>query len=326
MAGWCITRLLEDGHEVVTTVRGPGREAEVRATIEAAHGSTARLEVATADLLSDDGWDEAMAGCEHVLHVASPLASGADPEEIVATARDGTLRVVAAAERAGVQRLVITSSCAAATPDAAQLTGSVDESCWTDVDEPGLSPYRRSKVVAERAAWDFVEQRGGPELVTILPAAVFGPSLSAGSIGSLRVIGSLLDGSAIALPRLGFEVVDVRDVAAAHLLALEAPAAAGQRFIVAGELLWFADIARILREHLGAAGGRVPRDELTDDDFRAITELSPELKNLLPLLGRELRHSAANARSILGWQPRPAVETVVDSARCLLDLGVIDGA
>jgi len=149
IAGWCIMRLGEAGHDVVATIRAPEREPEVRA----AAGDDVRLECATADLTGDGGWDEAMAGCDYVLHVASPLsAPGDDADAIVSLARDGTRRVLAAAARAGAKRVVVTSSCAAATPSASQLSGVVDESCWTDADEPGLSPYRRSKTLAERTA------------------------------------------------------------------------------------------------------------------------------------------------------------------------------
>jgi dihydroflavonol-4-reductase len=321
IAGWCIADLLDADHEVVATIRSPEREPEVRAAIDAGTEASARLALATVDLLADDGWDDALTGCEYVLHVASPLsADGQDPDELIAVACAGTRRVLAAAERAGVARFVLTSSGAAATPHSSQLSGTVDETIWTDADEPGLSPYRRSKVLAERAAWDHVARSGsGIELTTILPAAVFGPARSSAALGSLQLIAALLDGSAIAIPHLGFEVVDVRDVAAAHLLAMTKPGAAGERFIVSGELLWFGEVAEILRAQLGADASAVPTVALTDDDFRAIAQTSPQLATLLPLLGRELRHSAAKAERVLGWRPRPAVDTIVDSARCLLE-------
>ena len=202
------------------------------------------------------------------------------------------------------------------------MTGTVDETCWTDADEPGLAPYRRSKVLAERAAWEFVADQSTPmELTTVLPASVFGPALSLLSMSSLNVIAGLLDGSTPALPRLGFEVVDVRDVAAAHLLAMTAPARPGERFIVAGELLWFADIAGDLaRAHLGPAAQKVTTASLPDDVLRSLAEANPELQSLLPLLGRELRHSSAKARDRLGWKPRPAVETIIESGRSILAL------
>ena len=216
VAGWCIVQLLESGHDVVATVRTPERDREVRASLDDHGGDSSRLHFALADLESDPGWDDAMSGCDYVLHVASPLSvDGGDADSIVSVAREGTLRVLGAADRAGVERVVLTSSCAAATPHASQLSGTVDESCWTDAEEEGLSAYRRSKTLAERAAWDYAAGGCSFDLTTVLPAAVFGPSLSASQLGSLQVIAALLDGSAIAIPRLGFEVVDVRDVAAA---------------------------------------------------------------------------------------------------------------
>jgi nucleoside-diphosphate-sugar epimerase len=324
VAGWCVVQLLEAGHDVVATVRSPEREREVRAALEARGGTSSRLQFAVADLEGDRGWDDAMSGCDYVLHVASPLSvDGGDADSILSVAREGTMRVLDAADRAGVGRVVLTSSCAAATPHASQLSGTVDESCWTDADEPGLSGYRRSKTLAERAAWDYAARSSSFELTTVLPAAVFGPSLTASSLGSLQIIAALLDGSAIAIPRLGFEVVDVRDVAAAHLLAMTTADAEGQRFIVAGDVLWFADIAQILRENLDADASRVPTETLTDDAFRSVVEMSPDLQTLLPLLGRELQHSSAKARQILGWQPRPQIDTIVDSARCLLSFDAI---
>lgn len=318
IAGWCIAQLLEAGHEVVATVRSPEREADVRTA--AGGSSPGALACVAADLSSADGWDDALAGCEVVLHVASPMSSDeADPDTMIAEAVDGTLRVLAAADRAGLRRVVMTSSCAAATPASTQLSGTVDETVWTDADEPGLSAYRRSKTLAERAAWDFMADGRSFSLTTILPAAVFGPARSASALGPLGLIRALLDGSALAIPRLGFEIVDVRDVAAAHLLAMGSPDAEGERFIVSGDLLWFGDVADTLRANLGEDAAKVPTTTLTDDEFRSLAEISPPLAGLLPLLGRELEHSPAKAERVLGWQRRPATETVVDAARSLLD-------
>jgi dihydroflavonol-4-reductase len=315
LAGWCITQLLDRGHEVVATIRSPQREAGVRAAVGAT--STEPLSFRVADLSGDDGWDEALAGCEVVLHVASPMSAG-EADTMVTEAVEGTLRVLAAADSAGVRRVVMTSACAAATPAGSQLSGTVDETCWTDADEVGLSAYRRSKTLAERAAWDFVARSRSFSLTTMLPAAVFGPARSASAVGPLGLIGVLLDGSAIAIPRLGFEIVDVRDVAAAHLLAMTSATAGGQRFIVSGQLLWYGDIAEILRTHLGEDAASVPSASLADEEFRSLADRSPLLANMLPLLGRDLQHSSAKARRLLGWRSRPATSTIVDSARCLL--------
>lgn len=320
IGAWCVEQLLAAGHDVTVTVRSPARADVVRAAVTAPD-DPARLTFGVVDLLDDDGWTLAMGGCDAVLHVASPLAGDEDdPDSFVRPAVDGTLRVLETAVQAEVSRVVMTSSCAAATPPSDQRTGTVDETTWTDPDEPGLAAYRRSKVLSERAAWDFVAEHPELELTTVLPASVFGPARSADGMSSLQIIARLLDGSTPALPHLGFEVVDVRDVAAAHLLALGAPQAAGQRYIVSGELLWLGDVAAILREHLGADAAKVATEPLDDDVLRAFAESNAELRSLLPLLGRELRHDATKAHEELGWTARPAVETIVASGRSVVEL------
>ena len=315
IAGWCIAQLLEGRHEVVATIRSAQRQAGLRAALGAAGAD--RLSFGVADLSRDEGWDEALAGCEVVLHVASPMSAG-EADTMITEAVDGTRRVLAAAERAGVKRVVMTSACAAATPAGSVLSGTVDESCWTDADEPGLSGYRRSKTLAERAAWDYAAGCRSFSLTTVLPAAVLGPARSASALGPLGLIGALLDGSVPAIPRLGFEIVDVRDVAAAHLLAMTSAQAEHQRFIVSGELLWYSDIAGILRTHLGEEAANVASAALADEQFRSLAQTSLLLANLLPLLGRDLKHSSDKARRLLGWRPRPATQTIADSARYLI--------
>jgi dihydroflavonol-4-reductase len=320
IGAWCVETLLAAGHDVTVTVRSPAKADVVRTAVTAA-ADPARLTFGVVDLLDDDGWLLAMGGCDAVLHVASPLAGDEDdPESFVRPAVDGTLRVLDAAVGAGVRRVVMTSSCAAATPPSEQRTGTVDETTWTDPDEPDLAAYRRSKVLSERAAWDFVAEHPELELTTVLPASVFGPARSADGTSSLQIIARLLDGSMPALPHLGFEVVDVRDVAAAHLLAMDAPQAAGQRYIVSGELLWLGDVAAILREHLGSDAAKVATEPLDDDVLRAFAASNAELRSVLPLLGRELRHDATKAREQLGWTARPAVETIVASGRSVVEL------
>ncbi|GAA5186953.1 aldehyde reductase [Rugosimonospora acidiphila] len=314
VAGWCVVELLERGYAVRTTVRDPAkREAVRRAT-----GGGDRLTFATADLTGDDGWDAAMAGCDYVLHVASPL--GADghggPDALTGPARDGTLRVLRAATRAGVRRVVMTSSTAAATPRLA--SGVSDETVWTDPDDPNLTAYRRSKVLAERAAWDFMDAyNGGTTLSTVLPVAVFGPLLSPGNASSVDVIARLLAGRPPVVPRFGFAIVDVRDLADLHLRAMTSPAAAGERFIGAGEFRWLSEIAETLRSRLGDRAARVPTRGVPDVAVRALARFVPALRTLTPLLGRELAFSSAKARRVLGFSPRPAAETVVDCAESL---------
>jgi nucleoside-diphosphate-sugar epimerase len=322
IARWCVVQLLEQGFEVRTTVRTPAREPEVRAAVDEMIDTGERLAVVPADLTSDDGWAEAAAGCRYVLHPASPLG-GESAASMIAAARDGALRVLRAATGAGVERVVLTSAANAASPTSYREPGVTDETLWTDSDAPGLDAYRRSKTLAEQAAWAFIGETGGPtSLTTILPGAVFGPILGTGNLGSVEVIGRLLRGEMPRVPKIGLEVVDVRDVADLHLRAMTSPAAGGQRFLATGDLLWMPDIARLLRRELGADASRVPTRSVPDTVMRLLARRRPELRGVLPGLGRRNRHSTAKAREVLGWRPRPGRDAVIDCARSLIDRGV----
>jgi len=237
VAGWCIVELLPQGYTVRSTLRNAGRAEAVRSGISTQIDPGGRLTFVVADLLSDAGWSEAVAGCDHVLHVASPMGAetARTADALVRPAREGALRVLRAAVQAGVKRVVMTSSCAAATPLASQMGADTetDETAWGDPEDQKNDFYRLSKTLAERAAWDFMAEKGGAtELVTLLPSAIFGPVLSMEGLGSVRVIKRLLDGSTPRVPRLGLNIIDVRDLALAHVTAMTEPKAAGQRFII----------------------------------------------------------------------------------------------
>ncbi|MEZ4240496.1 MAG: NAD-dependent epimerase/dehydratase family protein [Myxococcota bacterium] len=320
VATWCLVELLRQGHEVRTTVRDLRRAEAVRAAVVRAGADGAALTFAAADLGDDAGWDAAVAGCDAVLHVASPMGApaGAAPEALIAPARDGTLRVLRAARRAGVSRVVATSSLAAAMPSDPDGTG--DESVWTDPSLPMLNVYCRSKIFAERAAWDFVRspEGDGLALTTLLPGAIFGPPLQRAA-GSVEVIQRLLDGRPPLIPRIALTLTDVRDLAAVHVHALSVPEAAGERFVVAGDRLWMADVARILREGVGDRAPRIPTRTAPDWLVRAAARFLPPLRELEPLLGRRMRYASDKARRVLGYAPRPPEETLGDCARALLD-------
>ena len=328
IGGWSIVELLRRGYVVRTTVRDLSQEAAVRASIAAVAGPTDRLHFFRADLTRDDGWDAVSAGCDRVLHVASPLgfSGSADPQAMLTAARDGTLRVLKAATLAGVKRVVMTSAAATATPPLLSAKESLsDETVWFDPDEPKVDAYRQSKRLAERAAWDFINAHPGPtRLTTVLPGAVFGPVLNAAKLGSVQVIARLLQGRVPAAPRLGFEVVDVRDIADVHIRAMTSPEAAGQRFLAVGEFMWMLDIARLLRDRLGdewaEAVRKLPTRTMPDLLFRLVALQNPAIRSMAPRLGRAHRHSAAKAQRVLGWQARPAADTLVDCARSLLPL------
>ncbi|WP_424216873.1 NAD-dependent epimerase/dehydratase family protein (plasmid) [Streptomyces sp. BI20] len=325
IGGHTVAELLRRGRRVRTTVRSAERGRALTATLARALGPDAvtpdRLEHAVADLTSDAGWETALTGVHEVLHVASPLglSAPADPGELVAAARDGALRVLRAAHAAGAARVVLTSAANAASPSSYATDGVTDETLWTDPEDPTLIPYRRSKTVAERAAWEFAAAHpDGPALTTVLPGAVFGPLLDDRTAGSVGIIARMLDGRMPGVPRIGLEIVDVRDLVDLHLRALAAPEAAGERFLGTGEFLWMSEMAHTLRDGLGEAGRAVNTTELDDDLVRDAARVDPAMAEIAPALGRRNRHSTAKAQRLLGWHPRPARETVLACAHSLL--------
>jgi nucleoside-diphosphate-sugar epimerase len=300
-------------------VRSVSKEPAVRAAIARHVDPGDRLEFVVADLTSDQGWAEAMRGCAYVLHVASPLGGGATEDAaLIEPAREGTLRVLRFAIEAGVKRVVMTSAAAAARPPLDSDRAS-DETIWADPADPQFDAYRISKILAERAAWDFMGcNPGATTLTTVLPGAVFGPVLTKDNLGSVRIIQRMLEGRPPAIPRLGFAVVDVRDLADLHIRAMTAPEAAGQRFLAAGDFMWMEEIARTLRSQLGAEAGKVSTRRLPDFVFRFVSRFIPDLRTLSPLLGRVTAVSSEKARRLLSFSPRPAATTAVDTARSLL--------
>ena len=321
VAGWCIVRLLEAGHTVRATLRDLGKAETVRRAVAAVVDPDDRLSFVKADLMSDDGWDEAMAGCTRVLHTASPLGSDGtdDLEALTRPARDGTLRVLGAAKRADVERVVVTSSCAAATPRDTTREGLADESVWTDPQDPNLNAYRRSKAIAERAAWDWMRTHWDPaRMTTILPAAVFGPILSRAAMSSVALIQGLLNGRPPGVPRVGLNVVDVRDVADLHVRAMTAPEAEGRRFIAAGPFMWMRDLTEMLHDRLGDRAARVPRRQMPDVLVRLLAVFAPQMRPLIPMIGRRISFSAQAAEQTLGWRARPTRDTLQDCAESLL--------
>lgn len=326
LGGWCIVQLLQQGYRVRTTVRSPSREASVREKVGSQIDPGARLEVHTADLLEDRGWSEAVAGCTYVLHVASPFppAQPKDPDELIVPARDGALRVLRASLDADVQRIVLTSSVAAVrngTPEDGDPAHprALTEADWSDPDNLRLTPYTRSKTIAELAAWELMRERGAEQrLATVQPGAIIGPVLGDDRSYSLEVIERLLAGSMPGLPRLGFSFIDVRDVAALHIAAMTAPDAAGQRLIAASEFLWFSDVARILRERLGEDARKVPTRTIPNFVLRAMALVDPAIRSVSGDLGKKTTFSLEGSERRTGWKPRPVEESIVDCARSLL--------
>jgi nucleoside-diphosphate-sugar epimerase len=329
----CILQLLAAGHRVRGTLRSTNREGELRAALTAAGvdaGAQARLELTAADLMADTGWAAAAAGCDVVLHVASPFPAKAPkhPDDLLAPAREGALRVLRAARDAGVKRVVLTSSVAAIAYGHAPTTRPYTEHDWTDPDAEGVTAYARSKTLAERAAWDFMAREGGSlELAVINPVVVFGPVRTADFSTSIQVVKRILEGSIPALPRIALGIVDVRDVADLHLRAMTAPAAAGERFLaVAGDFMSLQEIASMLKRRLGEAARRAPTRELPDWIVRTLSVFDSSLRQIVPELGRMRAASNEKARRLLGWAPRSNEDAVVATAESLLRLGLLRGA
>jgi dihydroflavonol-4-reductase len=317
----CIAELLRQGFHVRATLRDLSKQSAAREAIAATGVSTAAVSFVAAQLTRDEGWDAAMQDSRYVLHVASPLGATqpGNADELIVPARDGTLRVLGAASRARVERVVMTSSTAACAQRLRGADSYNDETIWTDLRDTDLSAYRRSKILSERDAWDFMaKHKGSMTLTTILPSAIWGPVLTNHSLGSAQVIQRMLQGRPPALPNAGFCVVDVRDLAALHVRALLTPEAAGERFIAAGDFLWFADMARILKETLGDAAAKVPTQVMPDWMVRLSSLFWRPLKVITPSLGRRHVFNSEKARDRLGFAPRPVEQTIVDCARSLL--------
>ena len=324
LGSWCVIELLRRGYRVRTTVRDLSREAEVRAAVAAEVDAADRLSVLAADLRDEGGWGQAVEGCEYVLHVASPFppVQPDDPDELIVPAREGTLRVLKASLDAGVERIVVTSSVAAITGGRGRPSRPLTEEDWSDPDNPRLSPYARSKTIAERAAWDLMRERGETaKLATVNPGAILGPVLSDDRSYSLEAIERLLRGVP-GVPRIGFSFVDVRDVVDLELRAMTAPEAGGERFIAATPFLWMSEVAKVLRDRLGEAAAKVPKRTVPDLLVRGMAIFDPSIRSVTGQLGRKTELSGKKAEDLLGWSPRPAEETIVDCAHSLIDRGI----
>ena len=273
---------------------------------------------------------EAAAGCDYVLHVASPFPSTVpkDENELIAPARDGALRVLRAARDAGVKRVVLTSSFAAIGYGAKGRTTAFTEEDWTNLGDPSVQPYQKSKTIAEREAWDFVAREGGGlELAVVNPVGVFGPVLGPDYSTSILLVKRLMDGAVPGCPDLWFGAVDARDVADLHVKAMTAPAARGERFLATGgDFVSALEIAQFLKADAGAAARKVPTRQLPNWLMRVVALFNPEVKGLLPELGKHKNASHEKARRLLGWTPRSPREAVLATARSLSELGLLKSA
>ena len=324
-----ILRVLEAGYRVRGTIRSLGKSDEVRGVL-APHAGAAmeRFELCAADLMSDAGWDDAVRGCRFVLHMASPLPSRPPKheDELIVPARDGALRVLRAASAGGVERVVMTSSVAAVVyGHARDGSRTYDERDWSQLgDEVGA--YEKSKTIAERAAWDLVEALPADrkiERVTLNPGLVLGPVLGADVSTSGEVVRKLMKRDMPGCPDVGWAVVDVRDVADAHVAALTAPGAAGQRFVLAIEHASMLDIARILSEKFSARGYKVPTRKVPGWLLRLVSTWDKTARLAVQELGKRQDLSNARAREVLGFQPHSLEDMVVSMGESMIARGVV---
>jgi nucleoside-diphosphate-sugar epimerase len=323
-----ILQLLAAGHDVRTTVRNLKRETDVRSMLKQAGAEVGdRLSFFAADLESDAGWPEAVAGCEYVLHVASPFPATVpkNEDELIVPAREGALRLLRASRAAGVKRVVLTSSFAAVGYGHEEQKKPFDETSWTDPNGDDVLPYAKSKTLAERAAWDFIASEGGGlELSVVNPVGVFGPVLGPDYSTSILLVQRLMDGAMPGCPRLHFGIVDVRDVADLHIRAMTRPAAKGERFLaVAGDFMSILDIAKVLKSRMGAAAKRVPTRQLPDWLVRIAALRDPAVKQILPELGKVKNATNEKARRMLDWSPRSNEDAIVATAESLVRLGLL---
>ena len=318
----CIHQLLNQGYAVNGSVRSPERKDEIFEALKNHNTSTENLNIFVFDLNDDEGWDEGMEGCDYLLHVASPIALENHNEDFfVKPAVAGVKRAMKYAKKHNVKKVVLTSSVAAIF-ETKESKSYYDESDWSDPESKTISHYSKSKTLAEKAAWEFVEKEDHPfELAVINPALVIGPSLSSDLGESNKAIVMVATGKMPVAVPLQFGYVDVRDVATAHILAMQNPASNGERFALAEKDLWYKDVAKVLKN---AGFDKAPTFAVPVWLAKILANFSKELKITLPYLGR-LRSvkNTSKAKDILGWNPRPAEESIVEIAQQIQDMGLI---
>ncbi|MEK4849114.1 aldehyde reductase [Paenibacillus sp. FSL H7-0756] len=319
-----IVQLLEKDYRVRATLRSMGRQDEVKAMVLAGGGANIEdLSFIEADLTSDKNWNQAVKEADYVIHVASPTPNRIykDENEMIQPAREGVLRVLRAAREAGVKRVVLTSAFGAIGVGHKQHAGSYTEEDWSNTDA-NIHPYQKSKTLAEQAAWEFIRHEGkGLELSAVNPVGVMGPILGKDYSHSNEIVRNMLEGKLKSVPKIYSDYVDVRDVAALHILAMVRPEASGERFIASSaENLSTLEVARILQKHLGQDAEQVPTREMPNLLVRAAALFNPKLRMIATLLGQDMSTSNQKAKRLLGWNPRPAEEAIIATGRSMIDI------
>lgn len=326
VGGHVALELLKAGYLVRGSVRDLNKANKVRDTLGRAGADLSRLEFVALDLMSDAGWDEAMAGVRYLQHTASPFVTREprDRNELIRPAVEGTRRAVSAALRANVERIVVTSSMAAVMygHDKAR-SAPFTAADWTNLEGRELSGYVESKARAERAAWELMDAAGRhDDLATINPGAIFGPLLDEDPGTSVGLLKRMFDGSLPAAARIAFIVVDVRDVAAAHVAAMTSEAARGRRFPMGNGTFTLMEIAGILRKAMPERSGRMPRFEVPDWVVRLVANVDADVRGNLGELGVVKRADASDVRRLLGRDLIAAEDATIASAQTLIAQGL----
>ncbi len=321
-----IIQLLQRGYSIRGTLRSLEREAEARATLAKYADAKDNLQFIAADLMQDAGWDEAMRGIQQVLHVASPfpLYEPKHEDELILPAVQGTLRVLNAAQRAGVKRVVQVSSVAAVTAGHNGENRTFTEEDWSNV-ENNIGAYPKSKTLAERAAWDFIrgaDNSNNMELVSINPPLILGPVLDKNAHTSIELVRTLLLGQVPGVARLKMDLVDVRDVASAIILGMETPEAAGNRFLCSSGTMWIKDIADLLRKEYAPRGYKVNTFQFPNFAIRLIALFDKKIALVVKSLNWDFELSNEKAKRILKWSPRSNKEAILSMAESLIELGI----
>lgn len=323
----CVVALLKEGYRVRGTVRSLGREAALRKTVAKFVDADERFSLVEVDLLNDAGWNEAVQGCDYVLHVASPfpLMNPVHEDELIIPAREGSLRVLHAAAENNVRRVVLTSSIAAIAYGHPKEKNLFNENDWSLTDSPTIGAYPKSKTLAERAAWNFMESlpaENPMELAVINPGLSLGPLPDTNARTSGVLIQSLMKAAIPGLARMHFNAVDVRDVAAAHIKAMTTPEAAGQRFICVGDSFWMEDVAKVLKENY------VEKYPIKTTVFpswavRLVAFFSKEARATVDSLDKETYVDNTKIKTTLGWQPRDMKEMALSMAESMIELKML---
>lgn len=317
IAGFIIAEFLNNGYEVCASVRNTAKASQLREALKSnvSEEVLKNFDTFEADLTAEKGWEEGFKGAIGIIHVASPLGNGTESAEALRlVAKGGTLNILKAAHKVGIKRIVMTSSLAACTPQLSVGAALIDETLWSDENNKELDAYRLSKIASERAAWDFSKQYD-LALTTILPGAVFGPVMSEGNISSNAILLRLLKGQIPRALNVPFEISDVRDLATLHRLAFESDEAIGERFIAASQIITMPEVAKLYQS--AYPNEKAPKKVFPNWMVKCLALVSPQLRSMVPMLGRKYVHSTKKAETVLDWTQRKPEETLLDSARAM---------